>query len=268
MHQKINNFSPDVVIPAIEENLREYWGYYGRAPQSELVDGPEFLRFYTGVPFPFLNGVSSYQLSPDHVDAEIDESIAYFQKRNAIWEWIVGPQPAPASLPESLAKHGLKADGGSPGMAIHLDAISQDLPTIDQLEIVPIKDDETLKIWASTALGGFELPDLHPTFVNLECSLGCQQPFYRRYLAHLHHQPVATSALYLGENVAGIYCVSTVPTARRLGIGAAVTLRALHEARAMRYHIAVLQASPMGRSVYQKLGFQEFSVLYGYSPAE
>ncbi len=127
-----------------------------------------------------------------------------------------------------------------------------------------MEDADSLRTWAITVLDGFELPDLYPGFVNLECSLGCQ-PFYRRYLGFLRGQPVATSALYLGKHVAGIYAVATTPSARRLGIGAAVTQHALLEARAEGYHIAVLQASQMGCGVYQRLGFQEFSTLYGYS---
>jgi ribosomal protein S18 acetylase RimI-like enzyme len=114
-------------------------------------------------------------------------------------------------------------------------------------------------------VAGFESPALHPTFVDLERSLGYRGPFYRRYIGLLDHHPVSTSALFLGERVAGIYCVSTLPAARGLGIAGALTLHALREARAMGYHIAVLQSSRMGRSVYLGLGFQEFSILLGYS---
>jgi GNAT superfamily N-acetyltransferase len=266
MPEKLNDFSPTFVIPAIEESLREYWGNYGRAPGSELEDSQGLLRAYTGIPFSFLNGVSSYQLSPDQVETAIDETIRFYQKHHTLWQWIVGPQPSPSSLPESLAKHGFEVSGDSSGMAVPLDAIRQALPLPDHLEIVPVEGAETLRTWGVTVLDGFELPDLYPGFVNLECSLGCQ-PFYRRYLAILRGQPVATSALYLGKHVAGIYCVATLPMARKSGIGASVTLHALQEARAEGYQIAVLQASHMGRSVYQRLGFQEFSTLYGYSLA-
>jgi GNAT superfamily N-acetyltransferase len=264
MPEKYHDFSPNFVIPAIEESLREYWSNYGRAPGSELEDSQGLLRVYTGIPFSFLNGVSSYQLSPDRTDEAIEETIHFFQTRQATWEWMVGPQPSPQSLPESLVKHGFEVGGDSPGMAARLDAIDLKLPMPDHLEIIPVEDADTLRTWAVTVLDGFELPDLYPGFVNLECSLGCQ-PYYRRYLAILRGQPVAASSLYLGKHVAGIYCVATVPSARKLGIGAAVTLRALQEARSEGYHIAVLQASQMGRGVYLKLGFQEFSTLYGYS---
>jgi GNAT superfamily N-acetyltransferase len=261
-----NDFSPASVIPAIEESLREYWSNFRSAPQVAVSEGQGLLKLYTGLPLTFLNGVSSYQLSSDDVDEAIEESKQFFQARHAVWEWVVGPRPSPASLPESLARHGFEVGGGSTGMAARLDAIHQALPMTDRLEIVPVEDAQSLRTWAVTALDGFETPDLYPGFVNLECSLGCQ-PIYRRYLGFLRGQPVATSALYLGKNVAGIYVVSTIPSARKLGIGAALTLHSLREAGAAGYHIAVLQASPMGRSVYQKLGFQEFSKLYGYSPS-
>jgi ribosomal protein S18 acetylase RimI-like enzyme len=268
VQQKLNDFSSTVLASAIEESLREFWRNWGRAPQSELYDDPNMIRLYTGVPFAFCNGVICSKLSPDNIDAGIDEMVSYFCARNATWEWIVGSNPTSASLENSLVKHNLFVHGEMIGMAINLHAMSKDIPSTDNLRIVPVDNNETMKRWANTMVEGFESPALYPTFVDLECSLGYQQQSYRRYLGLLDHQPVSTSALLLGEKVAGIYCVSTLSRARRLGIGATITLFALREAQAMGYQIAVLQSSQIGRNVYRQLGFQEFSTLRGYSPAK
>ncbi len=216
----------------------------------------------------FCNVVMCGPLPPDDLEAAIKETVTFYSARNAKWEWIAGPDSTPASLEDSLVKHGLHARGEMTGMAIDLHALSKDLPAMDHLKIVTIGDDETLEQWANTAIEGYEAPELYPSFVDLECSLGYRQPSYRRYLGFLDHQPVSTCALFLGQKAAGIYCVSTVPAARRLGIGAIITQYALREAQEMGYRMAVLQASQMGRSVYRRLGFEELSRLRGYSPVK
>ena len=86
------------------------------------------LRLYTGVPYSFCNGVIYRQLSPEHHDTVIDQTLSYYQARNAIWEWVVGPNNMPAFLDETLEKHGMCVHGESYGMAIDLHAMSQDIP--------------------------------------------------------------------------------------------------------------------------------------------
>lgn len=66
---------------------------------------------------------------------------------------------------------------------------------------------------------------------------------------------VATAAAYVRDEICGIYNISTVPSARRQGIGDAVTRAALVMARDVGATSAYLQASPMGFPVYEKLGF-------------
>jgi predicted acetyltransferase len=64
--------------------------------------------------------------------------------------------------------------------------------------------------------------------------------------------------VYYGAGVAGISSVATVPEARRKGVGSAVTLEPLKEARRLGYRIATLFSSEMAVSMYQKLGFKEY----------
>jgi len=81
-------------------------------------------------------------------------------------------------------------------------------------------------------------------------------------LALLHGAPVGAARVLLRAGVAMVHGVATVPEARRLGIGSAVTLAALVDARRRGCRIAVLQASSMGQGPYRRLGFRSIGA-YG-----
>jgi predicted GNAT family acetyltransferase len=49
--------------------------------------------------------------------------------------------------------------------------------------------------------------------------------------------------------------VATLPEARGNGIGAALTLKPVQDAREMGYRVGTLQSSEMGFNIYKKLGF-------------
>jgi GNAT superfamily N-acetyltransferase len=53
-----------------------------------------------------------------------------------------------------------------------------------------------------------------------------------------------------------VYAVATVPSARGKGIGAAITLKPLLEARELGYRYAVLFSTEMGVRVYERIGFK------------
>ena len=70
--------------------------------------------------------------------------------------------------------------------------------------------------------------------------------------------PAATSALFVQDDVAGIWDITTLPEFRRKGIGTDMTVQALKYARDFcNCDIGVLTASEAGERVYRKIGFQK-----------
>jgi GNAT superfamily N-acetyltransferase len=86
----------------------------------------------------------------------------------------------------------------------------------------------------------------------------------RPYIGWLGNEPVAAALCLRAAGAAGLYAVATVPTYRRQGLGAAITLHALREARADGYRVAVLYASKMGFPIYRRLGFQVYCDMEEY----
>jgi GNAT superfamily N-acetyltransferase len=244
------------LVAAIKANLFEYYRYLGHSPQAEFHDNTQLTWLLTAIPHPFLNNVLRTQLVPDNVDDTLAQTLAYFTSRSVTQlSWWTEPGTQPADLAEHLLAHGLEYTDGGPGMAVELSALNEDLSTPVELMIESVADNDTLEQWVQAFVIGFELSGSERASFDLYRGLGFDLPL-RSYVGCLKDEPVATAQLFLAAGVAGVYCVATVPQARRRGIGAAMTLAALCEARDMGYRTGILQSSDLGLNVYRRLGFQ------------
>jgi GNAT superfamily N-acetyltransferase len=261
----LKDLSAPALVAAIWANLFEWYRYLGTSPKAEFYDGPELTWVLTGIPMSFLNCVLPIQAEPDNVDAIIERTVAQFRSRGVTeFTWWTEPGTQPTDLGKHLMDHGLTYTDGGPGMAVDLLGLNEDLPTPTGLTTERVEDTEALRKWVYAANIGFELPETSVnTCFDLFTGLGFDLPL-RNYLGILNGEPVATSQLFLGAGVAGIYWVATIPEARRQGIGAAITLAPLREARAHGYRVAILHSSPMGLGVYPRLGFQEYCKMSCY----
>jgi GNAT superfamily N-acetyltransferase len=81
------------------------------------------------------------------------------------------------------------------------------------------------------------------------------------FLAHLDGRPAGISMTIVAHGVAGIFWVGCTSEARGRGLGRAMTAAALDAGFAMDAESASLQASPMGESLYRRMGFE---TIYDY----
>lgn len=77
----------------------------------------------------------------------------------------------------------------------------------------------------------------------------------RAFVGYVEDRPVACAASYQTDDIVGIYTVATVAAARGRGYGTAITAAAMVDTPAPAT-LAVLQASDMGRPVYERMGFR------------
>jgi GNAT superfamily N-acetyltransferase len=262
----LQDFTPSAIITAIEQNFIGYTSAYVRTSGGQVHEEAELTWLYTGTPLSYYNGVVRTCITTSDPDETIAAMLTYFQTRQQPMSWWVSPSTRPGDLAQRLQAHGLALRWRDVGMAIDLHNINETLSSPAGLTIERVEDEETMQDWLHAFGLGFEL-DEHAlsSYSKLVTSVPPRQhPIRPFYLARLNGEPVATSALYWDQSVAGLCEVCTIPSARRQGIGAAITLAPLLDARPMGYRIAVLQASPLGEPVYRRLGFTSYCTLDAY----
>lgn len=154
------------------------------------------------------------------------------------------------------------------GMALDLHAMNGKFQDVHDLKIVRVRAESDLDDWVSVRV--FSAPEAVVTAlqgVHRLFGVSDSRP-WRYFIGFVNGKPAATSLLFLGAEAAAVHWVVTLPGYRKKGIGAAMTLRALHEAREGGYKVAVLTASPYGIGIYRKIGFREFCTIrrYGWEP--
>lgn len=81
-------------------------------------------------------------------------------------------------------------------------------------------------------------------------------PDVAAFMGEVDGRPASVAGAWLLGSDAGIGWVATLPDARRRGLGALVTARAVEYAFDHGADMAALQASPSGRDVYERIGFK------------
>jgi GNAT superfamily N-acetyltransferase len=257
MSNILRELSSQALAEASEANQVAFFRHFGLLSSIDIHDGPEMLWFITGISHSLMNGIAGARLAPGEMDTTIAETVSRFKSTGLPFIWWTGPFSQPEDLGTHLEAHGLARTGDMPGMAVDLDAIDESVLWPPDLVIERVMDMKLLKQWADD-LAWMPAPG-REALVELTVALGLDDVSpLRHYVGVMNGRIVAHSTLLLGAGVAGIYIVGTIPEARRQGIGAAMTLRPLLDAREMGYRAGVLQSSAMGYNVYRKLGFREY----------
>jgi ribosomal protein S18 acetylase RimI-like enzyme len=256
---------------AVEGNLHALFRSMAAVlPGAELEDGPHFSRHHAFPSNPMFKGVWATRLPVDEVEAAIDETVAWYRARGAPFMfWWHTSFSQPADLGQRLRARGFQEfSAADPGMAVDLNDLPPMPPAPPDFRIVRALEQRTLEHWRDAFLEAYELhhlPMAGQAWVEATLAAGPEAAPWRLYVGYLDGQPVATNMLVLGGGVAGLYAVGTVPSARRLGLGAIITLQPLLDARALGYRYGVLFATEMGVPLYRRLGYRQVGASIGRS---
>jgi hypothetical protein len=267
MRDILGNLSDTKLVKTvIKANWENYHYCLGRSPSVELSIGKYLTWLVTNMPDHFMNLVVCTELPAEGIDELIENALVHFRSLNIKrLSWLTEGGPPAIEIKKYLEVHGLTfSESFAIEMAADLTTMRENTSPPAELRIVPVEDEGILRKWIHIASVGFGVPfEFEDAWFEFFVEAACSSPF-RTYLALLNGEPVGTSQLFTSAGVAGVYNVTCLPWARGQGVGAAVALAPLLEARKMGYCVGILQASSMGYNVYRRLGFQDFGKLSLY----
>ena len=265
MLKKLENMSNQDVIDAVETNIRELSTVWGHAIHAKFSAEPEATWYVSGVPFITHNWVTQTQFTANTSQSKIDEILNRINAHQVPFLWIVDSSSSSDFL-NHIKEHGWQ--GGPTAIQVRdIETLDEENICSEEVTVELVNNSETMKQWTRAFVSGYGgVPEVvFEHTVELLHTYGfVQHSATRYYLGRLNGEPVTSTLLFLGGGVAGIYNVATLPHARRHGIARSVTLAALQGARDMGYHTVTLQATNMGLSVYQHLGFKEQGAINFY----
>jgi len=261
----------DVLLALAERDFIETWSLFGRLPGASVVYEAGVLRIVTGAPDPLANAVLRTRIPPGRdsdaaigaaIGAAIEATIARFDAADLPWTWWSLPSDVPGDIVERVAHRGSSAIESAPLMVLaDLDAVTP--RPVAGLAVERVRDDAGIDTFLRLAEGALELTAVVGGLLRSLAGvtgLGDDAPI-RHYLGRLDGEAVGIATLHLGGRVAGIYNVGTPEAFRGRGIGSALTVVALVDARASGATTAALQSSELGLGVYRRLGFVEVGTI-------
>ena len=252
----------DATLARLEhQNMRDWLRVScAQVPGALIESTPELGIYATGLPVALFNQIVT---DDGATAADLARAVERLRERGTRFYPVLRRGTDDALRP-ALEALGLPMDDDRlPGMALH--PIPPDLPTTaDGLDIRVIADASGLRDHARTAGAGFGLPEaMAVAFMGEEL---WARPGVTVYVGYADGEPVSTGFGVRSGRTIGVFTIATVPAARGRGFGTAMTSRLIADGAAAGCTVAVLQASGMGRPIYERLGFrvvQEYEIYVG-----
>lgn len=244
-------------VAAVEDDFIAAWWLLGEVTDAERHDGRSIRWFRTGRSEAYCNQVLVTRLGDDEADATIDEVYRRIGRDGTPFIWWVMPSFVPADLAARLELRGLVPDVTWPAFVLEMGELSEPAAVAD-LEIRRVRTHRDLDAYLDIVGQTLSPSD---TFTDMlgEASRAigfADDAPEEHFIGLLEGVPVAAASLVVAGGAAGIYNVGTLEPARRRGIGAAMTTAAVKRGAERGLGLATLQASTMGRPIYERLGFR------------
>lgn len=248
--------SNDDLVALEHENWIAYLtGVVACTGRAKVTRGGGVVTILTGLPFDWFNQILIER--KEATPAGVLAGVAQARERSPSFVVRLREGPDDRFIP-TLAQAGLasvREDAATPGMVafpIDHDAIASQAPP--ELEIRRVTDVAGIDAHRQVVTAGFGSDPA--VALGTACANLLDRPDCVVYVGYAGGDPVVSGLGWRTGRTIGVYSIATVESARRRGYGAAMTARVIADGAVAGCDVAALQASEMGRPIYQRLGFR------------
>lgn len=260
--------TPDPAYAELRDRVRAHvvehlWLFDRLAPGPRRFAGPEAIAVGNAIPSEVSNVL--FITAPVADPTRLIASAQRFFRRGVIWR-VSGPSELAASVGPSALARGFRAGEPVPLLLLRPIPPAPAVPT--GLSIRAVDDPRTLRDFCAAGGRGFGIPPwiLRVAVRHVPATTDGSGTTFRLFVGYAGGRPVATSAQVTRDGIVGVSFVSTIPDARKRGYGCAMTWAAIESGRRDGGSATYLQATAMGRPVYEAMGFRWAEDYYDWFP--
>jgi ribosomal protein S18 acetylase RimI-like enzyme len=256
-----------VTFENVADNLRESFRVIATARSAgEIRELRGVSIAAAGVTFQMFN--AAFLSGPVATEAELAQRILlpslHFDSRGLEWaywvceDWLEGRvRKRSRNVFERL---GLRHSVDLPGMVA--DRIAPPVHPLPAIEIRRVDGPSTRDAFCAIGSVCFHVPLawFHEVFENESVWKN-----FASYVGYVDEEPVSTTAVVMGGQAVGVYNVATLPSHQRRGYGEAVMRYALADTRRHGVDQTILQSTPAGLRLYERMGFRTITRVAVYA---
>jgi hypothetical protein len=225
----------------------------------EKQDGD--IYFCTQIPFPLMNGIVSFSLNPQEVDAKCKAVLNRFKTSACpiTWYW-----PHAMDIPQEIQavfdKHGFQSMGQYLSVAVDSHTIKSNKITLeDDLSIQLVETEKDFADFIQITEEVYGVPQAAKQSMARLYSAYQYTKNMRLYLALVEDKPVSTLASYQKNHILGLYNGATLEAYRKRGLLTNLTIHAVQEAPEVDYVVAQLMSSQNAKGVVDQFGAEVYA---------
>jgi GNAT superfamily N-acetyltransferase len=239
----------------VEQNSVNYVKFIASLPRFEIREEKDVFWISADAPVFYFNSVFNARLN-GNTEQKIETIIEFFRARRDWFTWHVIPSSQPENLAQLLMARGAELLESIPYMAVDLDVLQRDFSMPSGFRWKAVRTHNELASWTSIYCHARGYPESAHKLFNIFADLDLTEEFpFQLILGYLGNTPVSTYSVFMDDETAGFYSLTTLPEARGHGIGTAISIAAADLAAERGYQIATLLSEPPSRNICKRLGF-------------